>query len=844
MLWNNRLWLVNLILLSWVSLFRSPLLAQDESSQAEPAERISVVGTRVSTRTVDDSTAPVDLILVEDLRNQASSDLNNLLRQAVPSFNINTQPISDAATIVRPPNLRGLPPDSTLVLVNGKRRHRAAVISFLGFGVADGAQGPDISVIPTIALDRVEVLRDGASAQYGSDAIAGVINFVLKDSGEGGIVELKGGQTYQGDGALWQGAAHLGLMSTDHGFANLSLAARKVEPTDRSVQRADAQALREAGNLAVPDPAQKWGQPEVDDDIKLFLNAAQQIRPELELYAFGNYAQRHTEGGFYYRNPNSRAGVFVRGDDGSRRLVGDLNPDNALECPEVAVGDEAALAAVLDDNTDIGRECFVFNELFPGGFTPRFGGTLKDYSVVGGIRGEFDSGLRYDLSTSFGHNRVDFYLKNTVNASLGPATPTEFDAGAYLQEERQMHFDLVYPLYVSGPISELNLAAGLEWREEAFEILTGEPASYAQGPLTTQNFSVGANGFAGFSPDVAGRHSRENVAGYIDVEANLRGHLLLGLATRVEDYEDFGSTANGKLSLRWNINPLVAVRGTASSGFRAPTPGQSNVTNITTIFENGELVNRGTIPPTNPIARLKGGQQLEPEKSVNYSFGTVLTTGPLKLTLDYFQILVRDRIAQSSTQELTQEEAQQLEEDGIAGASGLQSFRFYTNGFKTKTQGLDLVVGLPWSMWGGQSLLSFAGNWTDTQVVGYQQGVLDNERIRQIEEGLPQYRANLSWFHRIGGVSTIVRLNYFGEYFEVHLDDPNQPLEGGDEYTVDVEGAFQVLPGLTWAIGAENLFDEYPDLNPYRDVAGAKYAESAPMGFRGGFYYSRLAYKF
>ena len=375
-----------------VGLMGSISVQAEESNSTESigkVEKIVVTGSRKSSSDPESSAAPVDFVFGDDLFQQGDTDLPNLMRNVVPSYNVNNQPISDAATIVRPANLRGLPPDSTLVLVNGKRRHRSAVISFLGQGVSDGSQGADISVIPSIALKRVEVLKDGAAAQYGSDAIAGVVNFVLKDDAQGATFSTKLGSYYEGDGQLAEYAANIGMPLFKNGFANVSFEYGTSESTNRSVQRADAAALIEAGNTNVADPAQIWGQPEVTDNIKAFVNLGQEINDNLEFYALGNYAQRRVEGGFYYRNPDTRDGVYSN-DGGETRLVGDRNPNNDIACDQIAVGDAAGLALITDNNSALGAECFTFTEMFPGGFTPRFGGNLVDTSGVAGFRGELE----------------------------------------------------------------------------------------------------------------------------------------------------------------------------------------------------------------------------------------------------------------------------------------------------------------------------------------------------------------------------------------------------------------------------------------------------------------------
>lgn len=577
--------------------------AQTQPS-ADSEDTIVVTGTRRAARSAADTPAPVDVISAQELLDQADSDLQNILRTSVPSFNVNTQPISDAATLIRPANLRGLSPDATLVLVNNKRRHRSAVITFLGGGLADGAHGPDISVIPAIGLRQVEVLRDGAASQYGSDAIAGVMNFILRNDSEGGQLEAEWGQSYEGDGAQWNIAGNAGFALGPNGFLNISAEYGETEDTSRSVQRDDAAALIAAGNTAVANPAQIWGQPEVNEDFTIFVNSALQLNEAAEAYAFGNFSGRTTEGGFFFRNPTNRPGVFggplVNALTGAADpggvpsiLVGDLSVNTAGDCPAgiplTAGGgllpDPAILASVQAN-----ANCFSFVELFPGGFTPRFGGELEDRSIVLGVRGELGigSGLSYDVSYTYGQNDIDFVIRNTINASLGPNTPTSFNPGGYSQIDENFNIDFSYGLDV-GLASDVNIAFGAEHRSETFEIRAGDLASYQLGPLAApsvaypsgQGFSSSSNGFGGFTPDIAGEDSQENYAVYLDVEADVTEQLVLQAAVRYEDfYDTYGSTTNYKLGALYRVTPDFTLRSTWSTGFHAPTVGQANVTNV------------------------------------------------------------------------------------------------------------------------------------------------------------------------------------------------------------------------------------------------------------------------
>jgi iron complex outermembrane recepter protein len=816
----------------------SPLLVGAVNSSLaqgnEPLDELVVTGVRGEARSVTDSTVPIDVLSSQEFSNQGDTDLSNALRNVVPSYNVNTQPISDAATIVRPANLRGLAPDHTLVLVNGKRRHRAAVIYWLGNGVADGAQGPDISAIPSSALKQVEVLRDGASAQYGSDAIAGVMNFILNDANSGANLEGRYGGYYAGDGATYAISGNIGMPLTQDGFLNFSFEYGESDPTDRSVQRDDAAALIAAGNTAVKNPAQVWGSPELQDDLKTWVNWGVDLSDSLELYGHGNYVSKTAIGGFYFRNPNTRSAVFS-GDGGETLLIGDLTP-GTTPCPTVTitndVPDPTALAAVRSD-----PNCFSFQEMFPGGFTPQFGGDLTDYSAVAGLRGDAGQ-LSWDASVGYGRNRVDFFISNTVNASLGPDTPTTFDPGSYIQEELNVNFDVAYQLSET-----VTLAAGAEYRDETFEIEAGQVESWDFGPLAPQGFSAASNGFPGFSDQIAGSWSRSNYAVYSDVEWRITDPWQVDLAVRWEDFEDFGTTTNGKIATNYRFSDSFAIRGSWSTGFRAPTPGQSNAANVTTQFDPvlQELVNQGTIPPTNPVALLRGGEALEPEESQNFSVGAILEFGNFTMTVDFYQIEVDDRIAVSQDFELTPAEVALLVASGVTSAANLQTFRFFTNDFDTETKGVDIVATYGANLFGGDSTLSLAFNNNQTEVTRYNPDTLNANRIRQLEEGLPETRWSLTGTQSWGPLRLLARVSQYDSWYD---NEDGRVYDGGN-LIADAEVAYTVKDSLTFILGAQNVFDEYPEENPGGAAgAGNKYSQYAPFGFNGGFWYGRLTYSF
>ena len=810
-------------------------------------EETVVVGSRAQPRTVTASPVPVDVLSTAAITSQGAVNLQDQLRTVIPSFSVNMQPISDASTVVRPAMLRNLAPDHTLVLVNGKRRHRSSIIDWHGGnGVAFGSQGPDISAIPSIALRQVEVLRDGAAAQYGSDAIAGVMNFQLKDAPSGGAVELNTGTFGAGDGEAFNVAANAGLPLGSTGFANLSLEYGGSNPTNRSAPRSDAIALLAAGNTDVAsDTPQVWGSPRVDDDLKLFGNFGYTAANGVELYGHTNYASKTVTGGFFFRNPNTRGGVFSI-DGGQTLLVGDAlvaAGTGVANCPVVAitdnVADPAALQRVFDD-----PNCFSFRELFPGGFTPNFGGEARDVSLVGGVRGSTAGGLAWDVSGTVGAHETDLFITDTVNASLGPESPTAFDLGGNRQQEVGVNFDVSY-----AATDRVNVAAGAEWRDERYRTVEGHPTSWTVGPYGRgQGFSAGSNGFFGFGPLAAGTWGRSNVAVYGDLEVNDPGGAwTLGSAVRVENFDDFGTTANGKVSARVGF-----FRAGVSTGFRAPTPGQQNGFNISTIFDPalGDLVNNGTIPSNSPVAALRGGAALRPETSVNYTAGVVFDTGPFNFTADYFRIDVSDRIGITSNFTLDEPEIEALLAQGIDAARDLRRFRFFTNAFATSSRGIDLVSTLTPIALRGNTVFSAVFNYTDTEVTDNGRGLLNDRRLAEFAWALPRTRWNLGVTQRLGRASLLGRVNWFGGWYDydsgfARVFDPTGGIENGffeGRPIVDLELTVDAGGGATVAVGAQNVLDTYPDESARAMSVGEKYSEYTPWGFNGAYYYVRLGY--
>ena len=854
---------------------------------AAVAQSVVVVGSRAEPRSVTASTVPVDVIRAEDLARQGSRDLVSQLRTVIPSFNISTQPISDAGTVVRPANLRNLAPDHTLVLVNGKRRHRSAVITWLGNGIADGSQGPDLSIIPSIAIRQVEVLRDGAAAQYGSDAIAGVMNFQLKNDPSGGSLEVQTGGFFDansgnpetcgsgiigdikhscngigGRGRTFSVAGNVGVPLGANGFGNISMEYGTAEPTNRAIQRQDASDIINAGNTNLRDTAQVWGSPRINHDFKLFANFGHLFADRYQLYGHGNYASRKVTGGFYFRNPHTRSGVF-RGPvvDGNRTLLvgdrvwADTAPTSKVPppgrepgaggCPIIPivdnVPDAGALSAVEAD-----PNCFTLHNRFPGGFTPQFGGDLIDYSLVGGLRGFASNGFTWDASASIGTSEIDQFIFDTVNASLGFDTPTSFRPGVYRQKETNLNFDVSYPLN-----DLVHLAAGAEWRKEEFTIGAGDQPSWEIGPYAAQGFSSGSNGFNGYRADTtAGTWSRSNIAVYGDVEFSDPGRWTLGTAVRFENFDDFGKTVNYKVSGRLKLTGMAALRGAVSTGFRAPTPGQQNAFNVTTAFIGGQLTNQGVVPATSAVAMARGGGQLQPETSRNYSAGVVLEKGPFTFTADYFRVDIDDRVALAQEIKLADDEIETLLAEGIPEARNFPVFRFFLNDFSTTTQGVDLISTLV----KGRTTFSAIYNYTDTEVKNVESSVIDQFRITTLERGLPNTRWSFNVNHDAGRWNLMGRLNYFGQFWDsedgrnaadlgVVSESWLYPSYGG-KALLDVELGIPLGKNVALAIGGENLLNTYPDVNEFGiRTVGNYYGQFSPFGFNGTNIYVRLNYR-
>lgn len=821
----------------------APLVADTEESMKGSAnelripepEVLVVVGSRRAERSTTDSPVPVDVLEGDRLQQRSGTDVLDVLASVIPSYNVNREPISDAATLVRPTNLRGLPADSTLVLVNGKRRHRSAVVGEFVGGINKGAQGVDMAPLSGVALKQVEVLRDGASAQYGSNAIAGVLNLQLVDDPEIRQLNLNYGSTFEGDGNQIVISGIAGMELGVDGFLTAAFEFKDTEPTSRGSQDPQASRLIDEGFVGVPNPAVIWGAPQVDDDLNLILNSGMPTGNG-EIYAFGNLSQTTVDGSFFYRNPNTRVGVFA--DGAGQLLVADLTPNDANDCPSVPVVDGLADPAALRTNID-DPNCFIFNEFFPGGFTPRFGGDVNDRFVAFGWRSNLNENRKLAVSFSTGRNEVVYRIRNTVNASYGPNTPLAFNLGSQIQSEWMFNIDYVMSVEVDAA-SPLNIAIGAQYHDETFEMIAGDRESWAPGGFEDQGYSVGSNGFQGFADQVAGKFGRDSLAAYVDLELDITDSLIASTALRYENYSDFGSTVNGKVASRFALTPHMAIRGSVSSGFRAPSTGQSNLRRAATTFQDGMLVESLTEPSTSPLAVLKGGRQLTAEESLSWSVGAVIDIWETDVTLDWYFIGVDGRIALTQ-QSLTDEDQQRLIDQGVPGAGTIRAVSFFVNDIDSETSGIDFVVSTSYTPMYNTITATFALNITDTEITD--PGVtLNSQTARELEDALPQSRYTLTldyerhnWLYRM-------RVNRYGEAFELLFFDPGIPVETDPITLVDLEVTRNIGENSSMTLGIDNVFDVQPDKHEYAGVAGylgADFPLSHPAGFNGGNWFIR-----
>jgi iron complex outermembrane receptor protein len=877
------------------SALAAPVAAQEApaAGAGEAGDTIIVTGTRRADRTVADSPVPVDVIGGAALVQTGVPELSRVLRDLVPSFNFPQPSITDGTDVIRPATLRGLGPDQTLVLVNGKRRHTSALLNING-SVGRGTSAVDINLIPAAAIERVEVLRDGAAAQYGSDAIAGVINFQLRDDREGarfsatwgqystslaGVPEVTGvaasatpgvpqlapdgtlvltntgKRDRRNDGELLTLSSNFGLPIGAEGFVNLTAEYRDRDRTNRAGWDARRQFNVNVATQGY-DPREftfdrlthLYGDAKTED-LNFFLNAGIPLDDRVEAYAVASYGQRDGESAGFYRLPNDSRNVPA---------------------------------------------------LYPEGFLPLITTELKDWSLVGGLKGDF-GGWRWDLSMGYGRNIFDFQIENTLNASIGPSSRTSFDSGGIRYSQWLTNLDVTRE-FQTGTV-DWALSLGVEYRRETYTIRPGEPDSYRSGgqrvgqnnPQFTGAAALapaapGAQVFPGFQPviggvQVSGTRARENFSAYAEVDADLTDWWSLQVAGRYENYSDFGSDWNGKVATR--IAPLdwLAVRAAASTGFRAPSLQQQFYAAASTQNVGGVLLDTLTLPVDNPVALALGSSPLKAETAVNWSAGAVLTPGMgLNLTVDYYEIEISDRIVVTDNLNATRNAAglPSGSDPGFtiaqilnaAGFTNVSAARFFVNGIDTKTRGVDVVASWRTDIGAEGSLgLTAAYNWNETRITGRSAapGALNQvpgivlfgrlESLR-IERGQPEDKVTLAADYSQKWLGLTLRGNRFGRVLDPGADAFND-FQMGAKWVVDTEVRLKPAGflggGLELALGANNLFDEYPDRRPtgrgVDPVTGAgrnysvnnyflPYSSFSPFGFNGRFVYGRVSYQF
>jgi iron complex outermembrane receptor protein len=766
---------------------------QAEAGQAV-MESVIVTGTRGSNRTQFDTMAPVDVFSREEIAAVESSDLNDVLAQLVPSYVVQRLPMNDGQVFVRPATLRGLSPDQTLVLVNGRRLHRSALLA------SRGAQAPDLASIPTSAIKRIEVLRDGASAQYGSDAIAGVINIILDDS-IGTELSARHSQYSAGDGKANGLNARTGLAVGDNGRLVLFAELDQSDPTSRTRQRQDAIAFQAAHpELAVPNPVQRWGQPELESK-RFGFNATVPLSDDLTFYSHGLFGTSDGVSDFNWRNPDTSTSVYK--------------------------------TTSLFPGWDL-------RSIYPVGFSPQYGNSQDDLQLAAGLRGYFSSAFGWDVSASYGRNRIDYDMSNSINASLGPNSPTSFYLGRLSQEEKILNANFNYEWDLPALARPVNVAFGAEVRNETYGVTAGDPASYAVGPGAAAGLDANSNGAPGFSDRQAGRWGQDSYAAYLDVEVPVTSRLSLGAAARYEHFSEFGSTTDGKLSGRFALTPDLALRASYSTGFRAPTPGQLNTnstgqgldTKTLMVFTSGRLANN------DPLAIMLGAKPLTPEESKNLSLGlTWKTQTGFSGSVDLYSIKLSDRFSTSASFAVPA---------GIPNPLRYTSINYFTNDFDTTTRGIDIVGSYLRRIGTGRLNLTAAFNYNKTTVDGGKSSVATNPAQRTVfEERLPRQKATVSATYDSGSWNLLGRVRHYGAWTDNSGNATGDIFQRfGAKRFLDLAASYQFNRMHSLRVGVDNVLDTYPDEATFQASRGLIYSRNAPYDTDGRNLYVEYKVKF
>lgn len=807
----------------------APALAQEqEDESSRTLDTVVTVGTRVANRSALDTAAPVDVVSAETIQNIGVGELNQALAVNLPSYNFPRPALADGTDSVRPAALRGLAPDQTLVLVNGKRRHSAALVNVNGT-IGRGASAVDLNTIPSLAVGGVEVLRDGASALYGSDAIAGVVNVRLREANSGGAVQASYGwreteytvpvnaptaagvpnpgaevTRERSDGHILTVAGWKGYGLGEDGFITVTGEYKDQNHTERSGydSRQQYPGVFPEGE-AIINRFNAWtGEPELEQ-LSFFANAGYTLENGVELYGWGSFQDRETVSAGFYRRANDARNVI---------------------------------------------------EIYPNGFLPKINPTTTDMSALGGARFNW-AGWDVDASLGYGSNKMEFQIIDTLNRSIGPSSKTSFDAGGFETSQLVANIGFVKGYAMEGLASDLNVAWGVEARQETYEIFAGEPDSYRNGGvlLNGNPTASGSQVFPGFRPENEQDEDRTAIGAYLDVEANVTDALLLSGAVRGESYSDFGETLTGKLAARYDFTESFAIRGSIQNGFRAPSLQQQFFTTTSTNFINGVPFDITTFTVDNPVAVALGAEPLDAEKSINYALGFVFRAGAFNLTVDGYRIDVEDRIVLSEN--LTAANVQAfLQGQGFIGSGG---GRFFLNGVDTETQGVDIIANYAFP---DTEIGTFRGtvgaNFNKTEVTDVpavpQLAALSpapvlfgRVNVLTLEEGAPKdkFTGQLDWSN--GPFAATLRAIRYGEVLVPSANAAN-------DYTLDPKTVIDLEARYTWndlltlAVGADNILDEYPDAAPanFNGTGNTPFSSYGPFGYSGRFVYTKATLNF
>ena len=808
----------------------APAIAQEQDDEdARTLETVVTVGTRVANRSALDTAAPVDVVTAESLQNIGVGELNQALSVNLPSLNFPRPALADGTDSIRPAALRGLAPDQTLVLVNGKRRHAAALVNVNGT-IGRGASAVDLNTIPSLAVGGVEVLRDGASALYGSDAIAGVVNVRLREASSGGAVQASYGwreteyttpviqpttpgvpdpgrsvTRERSDGHVLTVAGWKGYGLGEDGFLTVTAEYKDQSNTERSGYdfRQQYPGSQPAAEAEIGRFNAWTGEPELEQ-LSFFANAGYELTNGAELYGWASFQDRETVS----------AGFFRRALD-ARNVI----------------------------------------EIYPNGFLPKINPDTTDYSALGGIRFTW-AGWDADASVGYGANKMEFQIIDTLNRSIGPTSKTSFDAGGYEHNQLVANLGFVKGFAMDGLASDLNVAWGVEARREGYEIFAGEPDSYRNGGVLLPNGAPTASGaqvFPGFRPENERDEDRTAIGAYLDLEANVTEAFLLSGAVRAESYSDFGETLTGKLAARYDFNESFALRGSVQNGFRAPSLQQQFFTTTSTNFINGVPFDVTTFTVDDPVAIALGSQPLDAETSLNYAIGAVFRAGAFNLTVDAYRIDVEDRIVLSEN--LTAGNVQAfLQAQGFIGSGG---GRFFLNGVDTETTGIDIIANyaFPETEFGTFNA-TVGANFNKTEVTAIpaipQLTALNpppvlfaRTNILTFEEGTPadKFTGQLNW--ALGPFEATARAVRYGEVL-VPSNNPALDYTLDPKTLIDLEARYNWNDQVTIAVGADNILDEYPDAAPLglNSTGNTPFSTYSPFGYSGRFVYTKATLSF